>query len=213
MEHGVDAADQADCDETNLGMMRRIRMACARLVGFGAEYLEVGISVASGGRFLWCNAQCITMHEERRRGQVLPLTEKNVATKTKRRRRTPEATGVASTAAAKAVVREKAGKVSARSGPALGVAAQGRSKTTLQTRMTEEQKRVILEAAENRQIAVSEYVRMTVCEQAKRELEAAAQHAYCLTATEQAALWKALHAPVKLTEAQKRLSRLMRGEE
>lgn len=131
-----------------------------------------------------------------------------MATKTRSNRRTAAAaTAAASTAAAKAA------KKKSRSGPALAAAALGLSKTTLQTRMTEKQKRVIQEAAEKRQIAVSEYVRLTVFEQAKRELEAAAQHVYCLTAEEQTALWQTLHAPVKLTAAQKRLSRLMRGEE
>jgi uncharacterized protein (DUF1778 family) len=79
--------------------------------------------------------------------------------------------------------------------------------------MTVKQKRVVQKAADNRQIAVSEYVRLTVFEQAKRELAAAEQRVYSLTADEQAALWQSLHAPVKLTPAQIRLSRLMRGEE
>lgn len=82
---------------------------------------------------------------------------------------------------------------------------------TLQTRLTLEQKQLIEKAAKLRNMAISDYVRLLVA-MAKREVESARSNVLELTADEQLEFWNALNAPVKLTPAQRRLSRLMRGK-
>lgn len=84
---------------------------------------------------------------------------------------------------------------------------------TLNLRLDDESKAAIVQAASLRGINVTEYVRAVLVAQARREVEASAHHVLQLTADEQLALWRALEAPPPLTEAQRRLGRLMRGEE
>ncbi len=52
---------------------------------------------------------------------------------------------------------------------------------------------------------------MTVA-QARREVESAGEQVITLAPEEQLAFWNALNQPVQLTEAQRRLGSIMRGE-
>jgi uncharacterized protein (DUF1778 family) len=83
---------------------------------------------------------------------------------------------------------------------------------SLVVRLDEESKRFLRRAAELRHISVSDYVRQVTVSQAQREVQAAETHTIVLTPEEQLAFWKALNEPVRLTEAQKRLGAIMRGE-
>jgi len=85
-------------------------------------------------------------------------------------------------------------------------------KRSLVVRLDEESKSVLTRAAELRRISVSDYVRQVIVAQAQREVQAAEAHTILLTPEEQLAFWKALNEPVRLTEAQKRLGAIMRGE-
>lgn len=87
------------------------------------------------------------------------------------------------------------------------------SKTSsLMVRMDEDSKRVLAEAAELRRISVSDYVRTVTVAQARREVASAGQQTIVMTPDEQLAFWQALQSPARLTPAQKRLGKLMRGE-
>jgi uncharacterized protein (DUF1778 family) len=79
-------------------------------------------------------------------------------------------------------------------------------------RLDEESKAVLAKAAELRRVSVSDYVRTVTLSQAQREVEAARQQVIAMTADEQFAFWTALTRPVKLTPAQRKLGKLMRGE-
>lgn len=83
---------------------------------------------------------------------------------------------------------------------------------SLMVRMDEEAKRVLAEAAELRGISVSDYVRAVTVSQARREVASASERTILMTPDEQLAFWQALQAPAKLTPAQQRLGKLMRGE-
>lgn len=82
----------------------------------------------------------------------------------------------------------------------------------LMVRLDEQSKRYLADAAELRGISVSDYVRLVTVSQARREVESARQQTISLTPEEQLAFWTALNEPVRLTPAQKRLGKLMRGE-
>jgi uncharacterized protein (DUF1778 family) len=82
----------------------------------------------------------------------------------------------------------------------------------LMVRLDTDSKGVLARAAELRGISVSDYVRQVTVAQARKEVEAAAGQTIAMTPEEQLAFWTALHAPVKLTTAQKKLGKLMRGE-
>ncbi len=84
--------------------------------------------------------------------------------------------------------------------------------SSLMVRMDEDSKRVLAEAADLRRISVSDYVRTVTVAQARREVDSAREQTIQLSPEEQQAFWKALQAPVKLTSAQKRLGKMMRGE-
>src|SRR4051812_1334281 len=84
--------------------------------------------------------------------------------------------------------------------------------SALMVRLDEESKAVIVAAAELRRISVSDYVREVMVAQARKEVLAANEQIIRLTPEEQLAFWKALNAPVELTDAQKKLGALMRGE-
>ena len=87
-----------------------------------------------------------------------------------------------------------------------------KKESVLQTRLSAEDKAAIQAAAALRKLAVSEYLRQVLVPMAKREVQSAEQQVIELTADEQLALWQALEAPAKLTKAQKKLAKLMRGE-
>jgi uncharacterized protein (DUF1778 family) len=80
-------------------------------------------------------------------------------------------------------------------------------------RLDEESKACLTEAARLRGISLSDYVRAVTVPQARREVSAAREQTLALTPEEQLAFWKALAEPPNLTEAQRRLGSIMRGEE
>ncbi len=79
----------------------------------------------------------------------------------------------------------------------------------LQTRIDAASKRMIQEAADLRDLGVSDYVRQVLVAQARQEIAAMQPATLVLSAKGQEALWHALHQPVTLTTGQKRLGRLM----
>ncbi len=81
----------------------------------------------------------------------------------------------------------------------------------LMVRLDEASKALLSQAAELRKVSVSDYVRMITLAQAKREVAAARDRTITLSADEQLAFWNALQTPAKLTPAQKKLGKLMRG--
>ncbi len=83
---------------------------------------------------------------------------------------------------------------------------------TLMVRLDEESKTYLARAAELRRISVSDYVREVTVAQARREVLAAREQVISLTAEEQLAFWNALNQTPKLTDAQRKLGSLMRGE-
>lgn len=83
--------------------------------------------------------------------------------------------------------------------------------SSLMVRMDSESKQAIQEAADLRGISVSDYVRTITVAQARREVLKASERTIVMSPEEQLAFWQALHSPPKLTRAQKRLGRLMRG--
>ena len=87
-----------------------------------------------------------------------------------------------------------------------------RRPSPLMVRLDEESKAVLARAAELRRVSVSDYVRQVTVTRARQEVEAAAAGTVSLTPEEQLAFWTALSEPAKLTAAQKRLGRLLRGE-
>lgn len=94
--------------------------------------------------------------------------------------------------------------------------ASARTKSTtvspLMVRLDEESKSILAEAAQLRRISVSDYVRSVTVAQARKEVAEASERIITLTPEEQLAFWNALHRPVKLTPAQKKLGKIMRGE-
>lgn len=82
----------------------------------------------------------------------------------------------------------------------------------LMVRLDELSKRSIAEAANLRQISVSDYVRTVTVAQARREVRAARESVIALTPEEQQSFWTALNEVPKLTAAQRRLGSVMRGE-
>ncbi len=83
---------------------------------------------------------------------------------------------------------------------------------SLMVRLDEESKSNIAKAAELRKVSISDYVRMVTVSQARREVEGAQHNRLALTPDEQLVFWNALHAPPELTEAQRELGQVMRGE-
>jgi uncharacterized protein (DUF1778 family) len=79
-------------------------------------------------------------------------------------------------------------------------------------RLDAESKACLAEAAKLRGISLSDYVRAVTVPQARREVRAAREQTLALTPAEQLDFWNALAAPPALTESQKRLGLLMRGE-
>jgi uncharacterized protein (DUF1778 family) len=81
----------------------------------------------------------------------------------------------------------------------------------LMVRLDAESKTALGAAAALRGISVSDYVRTVTVAQARREVEAARLQTIALTPQEQLDFWTALEAPVRLTTAQQRLGKVMRG--
>lgn len=86
------------------------------------------------------------------------------------------------------------------------------SEDDLTVHLDTDSKNNITRAAALRGISIDEYIRNVVVAQARREIDAAAHQIIALTPEEQLAFWQALNEPVKLTENQKALGALMRGE-
>jgi uncharacterized protein (DUF1778 family) len=79
-------------------------------------------------------------------------------------------------------------------------------------RLDKESKEYLVRAAKLRKISVSDYVRTVTVAQARQEVLAALEQTISLTPEEQLAFWKALGETPKLTDAQRRLGRVMRGQ-
>jgi uncharacterized protein (DUF1778 family) len=80
-------------------------------------------------------------------------------------------------------------------------------------RLDDESKEFLAQAAGLRRISVSDYVRTVTVAQARKEVLAAREQTIALTPEEQLAFWNALSETPELTDAQRRLGKLMRGEE
>lgn len=87
-----------------------------------------------------------------------------------------------------------------------------RPSRSLVVRLDDESKALLAQAAELRRISMSDYVREVTIAQARREVRAAQEQIITLSPEAQLAFWTALNQPVRLTEAQKRLGAIMRGE-
>lgn len=86
-----------------------------------------------------------------------------------------------------------------------------RTTSPLMVRLDEESKSYLSQAANLRQVSVSDYVRTVTVAQARREVLAAREQTLAMTAEEQLAFWNALNETPGLTEAQRRLGSVMRG--
>jgi uncharacterized protein (DUF1778 family) len=86
------------------------------------------------------------------------------------------------------------------------------SSSPLMVRLDEESKAYLVKAAKLRRISVSDYVRTVTVPQAQKEVLAAREQTISLTPEEQLAFWNALNEPPRLTEAQRQLGAVMRGE-
>ena len=91
-------------------------------------------------------------------------------------------------------------------------AKKARSPSPLMVRLDEESKALLAQAAALRRISVSDYVRDVTVGQARKEVLAAREQTISLTPEEQLRFWNALNEPPRLTDAQRRLGALMRGE-
>ncbi|MBT5706931.1 MAG: DUF1778 domain-containing protein [Verrucomicrobia bacterium] len=78
-------------------------------------------------------------------------------------------------------------------------------------RLDKTSKDCLTKAAELRRISVSDYVRQITVTQAKREVEEAGNNTISLTADEQRAFWTALSETPRLTQSQKALGAIIRG--
>lgn len=82
----------------------------------------------------------------------------------------------------------------------------------LMVRLDDQSKKYLSRAAELRRISVSDYVRIVTIAQARKEWIAAQQQTIALTPDEQLAFWMALGQTHRLTGAQRKLGKLMRGD-
>jgi uncharacterized protein (DUF1778 family) len=85
-------------------------------------------------------------------------------------------------------------------------------KATLMVRLDRESKHALIKAAALRKVSVSDYVRLITVAHASKEVSASTEQLIALTPSEQIAFWTALNNPKKLTPAQKKLGKVMRGE-
>jgi uncharacterized protein (DUF1778 family) len=79
-------------------------------------------------------------------------------------------------------------------------------------RLDADSKRALAEAAQLRRVSVSDYVRLVTVAHARREVASARERTILLSPEEQLTFWQALQSPSKLTPAQRRLSKIMRGQ-
>ncbi len=84
--------------------------------------------------------------------------------------------------------------------------------TTLQARLDPKSKQTVAQAAKLRHVGLSDYIRLVLVPTAKREVEQAKNQVLQMTADEQERFWMALQAPEKLTKAQRKLGKIMRGD-
>jgi uncharacterized protein (DUF1778 family) len=84
--------------------------------------------------------------------------------------------------------------------------------SALLIRLDRPSKKTIAQAAQLRGVSASDYVRSVVAAQARRDLQEANTRTIVLSAEDQLAFWNALHEPVALTERQRDLGKIMRGE-
>jgi len=91
------------------------------------------------------------------------------------------------------------------------VASTGNT-NNLMVRLDEESKAFIAKAAKLRRVSMSDYVRMVTVSQAQREVEEAERSTIALTPEEQLEFWNALAQAPELTDAQRELGSIMRGE-
>ncbi len=82
----------------------------------------------------------------------------------------------------------------------------------LMVRLDEESKQFLSQAADLRQISISDYVRTVTVPQARKEVRAAREKVITLTPEEQLSFWTALNEAPMLSAAQRRLGAVMRGE-
>jgi uncharacterized protein (DUF1778 family) len=87
-----------------------------------------------------------------------------------------------------------------------------RPSRSLVVRLDEASKAILVEAARLRGMSLSDYVRKVTVPQAQREVEAAREQTLALSPQEQLEFWTALNETPRLTEAQKQLGSLMRGD-
>ncbi len=87
-----------------------------------------------------------------------------------------------------------------------------KSVSPLMVRLDEDSKKVLAQAAELRQLSVSDYVRTVTVAQARKKVMSAQSQTIALSSEEQLAFWNALQEPVRLTAAQKKLGSMMRGK-
>jgi len=90
--------------------------------------------------------------------------------------------------------------------------AKNAKSRSLMVRLDDESKAYISKAAKLRGLGMSEYVRIVTVSQARREVLAAREQTISLSPEEQLAFWNALNEKPKLTEAQRHLGAIMRGE-
>lgn len=83
---------------------------------------------------------------------------------------------------------------------------------TLQARLDPKSKQAVIQAAKLRHVGLSDYIRLVLVPTAKKEVEQAKNQVLQMTADEQERFWLALQAPVKLTKAQRKLGKIMRGD-
>ncbi len=84
--------------------------------------------------------------------------------------------------------------------------------TPLMVRLDEESKVLLAQAAELRRTSISDFVRTVTVAQARREIAAARDNVLVLSPEEQLEFWNALNEPPALTESQRELGAIMRGE-
>ena len=82
----------------------------------------------------------------------------------------------------------------------------------LVVRLDSRTKAVILQAARRRGMSMSDYVRMVAGMHAKADVEGTAVDVITLSPQEQMEFWEALHAEPELTDAQRELGSLLRGD-
>jgi uncharacterized protein (DUF1778 family) len=89
----------------------------------------------------------------------------------------------------------------------------GGKAANLMVRLDPGGKKLVQRVASLRGVSTSDYVRSVVLAHARRDLVEAERSVIALSAADQLAFWRALHEPVALTPAQRRLGRIMRGKE